>query len=881
MALKLDVIDVELEELSANINLSAIWKKGILQVSELNINSRDGTASGTAVVDFDADEREGLGWDAVLLVSSLDIVQEVNKVELVSLLSGSISSKGYWESEQPPSWSLSFVDWKGDFMNQPLVLSGGLEKNHQGGLHIHELNIDVANNKFMADGVFDAEQPLHINMTLPALHQLWPGLSGELRGEINIYGDVAKPTLVGNINGSNIEYLNLQLQTLAVDFDIKALAESGSDVIIRAEGARLGTTKIKQFSAVVKGNQQQHNIEMEIDFPEFGELTLNCDAGLAVSLAWQGECKNLSLSPAGNELPDWRSETSLQFSWQAEKKTLQLEAFCLSASEGRLCSDKTITLAEQSLSGLEIKGELIPMAWFAPVLSKKLVLKGESHWYLKLDWTSKNGLDGEMKFQANGTSGNWWLDEAHQYPFLFDSLSSVINLESDQLLIDVKYESSQLGQLGGKINVNDLLGERQLDGKITINHFDIAPLAVLDDSLRAMAGEVNGDVVLAGSLSLPSLKGDVKLSGGMVNSRVVNSRFDDIQLDIQFDRDVANIDGRLYIDGRELAVRGDMQWPDEQLQTRLNLKGQSIPFSYDPIKQAKLSPNIDIELRDNYFGIKGIVGLEDVLIRMKRLPKNAYSESLDVQYVKQEFTETLDRRLTVAADLRLNLGDNVVFRGFGADVELAGHFRYLQSEGSYPRGEGEISIDEGHYTVWGQRLEIREGSFVFAGPIDSPNIKVEAIREIMTEDIIVGMRGYGPIQEPTFEVFAEPAMGRDDAMYYLLTGRAPDADASKGGDVFSAAVLSAGLAGAEGRAGNIADRFGIEDFRMSTAGSAEGTEVQLSGYISNDLFIRYGMGLFDRANTFTVRYRLRPQLFIESISGLDNAVDIIYSFGHD
>ena len=881
IALKLDVADLEFEKLSANMNLSAVWKKGVLHISGMNVDSSAGSFSGAGTVDIDTDETDGLAWDAALLVSSLDIAQRVNEIELVSHLYGHINTKGHWGSERPLRWSVNLVDWQGHFMDQQVALSGAFEQSHQGRLRVHELNINVANNKLFASGSFNDEQPLHINMELPELHQLWPGLSGGLQGEINIHGDMAKPTLVGNISGSDFEYLNVQLQTLAVGFNIKALAESGSDVVIRAEGARLGATQVRQLSAVFKGSQQQHNIALEIDFPALGELSVICDAGLAVSLEWQGECKTLSLNPVANELPAWRNESPLQFSWQTEQKILQLQTFCLSASEGRLCSKKVISVAEQSLSGLEFKGELIPMAWFAPVLSPELVLKGESDWDLTLDWSSKYGFAGEIKFQAGGASGRWWLDETHQYPFLFDNLSGLIILESDQLLMDINYQSSQLGQLSSKVTVNDLAEKRQLDGKITISHFDIAPLAVLDDSLRELSGEVNGDVVLGGTLSRPSLKGDMKLSDGKVISRVVNSRFDNIQLDIQFDREVANIDGHLDIDGSELAIKGDMQWPNEQLQSRLNLKGQSIPFSYDPVRHAKLSPDLDIELRHNYFGIKGTVDLEDVLIRMKHLPQNAYSESLDVKYVEQELTGEAGQRLTVAADLRLNLGDDVVFRGFGADVELIGHFRYLQNEGGYPRGEGEISIDEGHYTVWGQRLDIREGSFVFAGPIDSPDIKVEAIREIMTEDITVGIRGYGPIQEPTFEVFSEPAKGRDEAMHYLLTGRAPDAEAGKGGDVFSAALLSAGLSGAEGRAGNIADRFGIENFQMGTAGSAEGTEVQLSGYINSDLFIRYGMGLFDRANTLTVRYRLRPQLFIESASGLDSAVDIIYSFEHD
>lgn len=879
--LELHVVDFIYDDLSSDVDLFAAWQNGTLQISKLNVDNSAGSIFAAGAIDIDTDKRDGVEWDAVLTVSSLDIAQVVNKVELVSHLAGDIKSKGYWKSEQPLSWSLGLTDWRGHFMDQPIVINGALEHGEEGGLLVQQLSVDLAGNKFVADGVFNSEKALHISMDFPALHQLWPGLNGNLAGKFKLRGDINKPSLVGHFSGKNLKYLDFQLQSLAGGLDVKSLAESDSFITIRAEEARIADTAVKQFYAVARGSQHKHNVELEIDLPQLGLVALNCDGVLPVSLEWQGLCRTLSLSPAVNDLPSWHNDNPLQFTWQLEKQSLQLNPFCLSAAEGRLCNEKLITIADQSISGVDLMAESIPMAWFASVLSEDLELKGGSDWRMRLDWSQKAGPVGEMRFQADGTSGNWWLDETHQYPFLFDSLYSLIKFEADQLLIDLNYTSSQLGQLAGKVSVSELAAKRLLEGNITISHFDIAPLAVLDDTLREMAGEINGNIQLGGSLSLPTLKGDLKLSDGRVLSRIIDARFDDIQLDIRFNREIANIDGSLDIDGQELAIAGQMLWPDKQLQSRISLKGESIPFSYDPIEHAKITPNLDIELRHNFFSIEGSVALEDVLIRMERLPQNAYSESEDVQFVEQALNEEIQPELKVKADLRLELGKKVVFRGFGADVELEGNFRYLQKENGYPRGEGEIFVAEGYYTVWGQRLDIREGSFVFGGPIDSPDIKIEAIREIMTEDITVGMRGYGPIQEPTFEVFSEPAMGSERAMHYLLTGRAPDEEASKGSDLLGTAALSAGLSGAEGRAGSIADRFGIDDFQMSTVGGAEGTEVQLSGYINRDLFVRYGMGLFDRANTLTVRYRLRPQLFIESASGLENAVDLIYSFEHD
>ncbi len=44
------------------------------------------------------------------------------------------------------------------------------------------------------------------------------------------------------------------------------------------------------------------------------------------------------------------------------------------------------------------------------------------------------------------------------------------------------------------------------------------------------------------------------------------------------------------------------------------------------------------------------------------------------------------------------------------------------------------------------------------------------------------------------------------------------------------------------------------------------------------LQVKYGVGIFDSIATLTLRYRLMPKLYLEAVSGVDRALDLLYQF---
>jgi translocation and assembly module TamB len=91
-------------------------------------------------------------------------------------------------------------------------------------------------------------------------------------------------------------------------------------------------------------------------------------------------------------------------------------------------------------------------------------------------------------------------------------------------------------------------------------------------------------------------------------------------------------------------------------------------------------------------------------------------------------------------------------------------------------------------------------------------------------------------------------------------------------------MMQLGISGAGKVTSKIFGKLGIQDFQVDSRKVQGGTEVQLSGYLTPDLYLRYGVSTFEKVNTFRLRYRLTPRFFVEAVSGVENAVDFLYSF---
>ena len=97
-------------------------------------------------------------------------------------------------------------------------------------------------------------------------------------------------------------------------------------------------------------------------------------------------------------------------------------------------------------------------------------------------------------------------------------------------------------------------------------------------------------------------------------------------------------------------------------------------------------------------------------------------------------------------------------------------------------------------------------------------------------------------------------------------------------NTIAAAGLSMGLGGTRAFTNEIGRTFGLSGLSLDARGDGDDTQVSVTGYITPDLFIRYGVGVFSSVNKLTLRYQLNKRLYLEASESLEKAIDFFYNW---
>ncbi|MDX1800651.1 MAG: translocation/assembly module TamB domain-containing protein, partial [Marinobacter sp.] len=221
-------------------------------------------------------------------------------------------------------------------------------------------------------------------------------------------------------------------------------------------------------------------------------------------------------------------------------------------------------------------------------------------------------------------------------------------------------------------------------------------------------------------------------------------------------------------------------------------------------------------------------------------------------------------------DVTVNVGkDKVTFKGFGVTGNLDGSLRI----GNNMDTRGVLQLKDGSYSAYGQELTLRRARVVFVGPISQPYLDIEAIRKV--DSVTAGIRLSGPVSEPQTEVFSEPSMPQSEALSYVILGRPLRSSGDQ--NQLGQAALSLGLAQTGGLTRGIGNELGIKNLTLEAEGSGKDASVVASGYVSEDLSIRYGVGVFEPITTVALRYDLGKYFYLEAASSLAASLDLFYT----
>jgi translocation and assembly module TamB len=138
----------------------------------------------------------------------------------------------------------------------------------------------------------------------------------------------------------------------------------------------------------------------------------------------------------------------------------------------------------------------------------------------------------------------------------------------------------------------------------------------------------------------------------------------------------------------------------------------------------------------------------------------------------------------------------------------------------------------------------------------------------------------GTLKAPESNIFSDPAMSEADALSYLLFGR-PLED-SVGGETatLQSAALAMGLLQALPAIERIGTSLGFDEFSIRGTNTDAGA-LMAGKYLGPDLYLRYSYGLFNRIGGLLLRYRINDRLSLETQSGEQKSMDLLYTVEKD
>lgn len=417
-------------------------------------------------------------------------------------------------------------------------------------------------------------------------------------------------------------------------------------------------------------------------------------------------------------------------------------------------------------------------------------------------------------------------------------------------------------------------------GDIKLDIPNLAILSAVMPAAKDVHGVFTAAMSVSGPLKTPNVTGRLAIEKASAALPRLGLNLTGITLTaVSAGSNRFTIDGSLHSGAGAISIKGYLaRTRDKNLSAALGIKGENFQAIKTPEEQITISPDLNIVLLNKETRLTGALDIPQANIKVKDI-SGAVKPSPDVVVVGEEKTKVRPAQLKIYTDLKVILGDNIKFAGFGLTSSFSGNIAVHEEPGKVTTAQGEVVIVKGKYKAYGQDLDIRQGRLFFSGgPVDNPGLNVQATRTA-ENGVIAGVYVTGTLQSPKLAIFSEPPMDQTDALSYLILGKPLNSASSSQGNTLYGAASSAGLAGGALLAKKIGKLFGIqtsvEKTELKNTGQEQAT-LFLGRYLSPRLYVAYGVGIFETSNVFRVRYQLTKDWMVQTETGTETGGDVLF-----
>ncbi|MDO4895342.1 translocation/assembly module TamB domain-containing protein [Moraxella sp.] len=876
------------------------------------------------------DVSKGVAWDIQARLAGFNAGKFVKNLN--SQLTGVLNSRGHWQEHnqkiiidkmdiqgmlngQPMSAKGSFIAelslpkdinayldnlkksaTKANTRQGILALRGQLDRNArqiQSIIHTiraDNLHIKLGDNQLKMHG---NDEQIITSINITDLGQIIDKTRGVIQGGLIIINDgQALPTLYVDMNLSQVRTPGLVVQEAQAIGKIVNLGNEVSQLLVQGSDIIVMGKVIKSARIDFAGTQDNHILTASTKNADIEAQTTIQGSFHQKTMRYSGVLRDSRVSSKFGVLAQ---KQPTEFSYGLNDNSVQLAAHCWQTGkniydgQGVLCLQDTLVLSPNQGNVNLVVQNLDTQIFSA-------ALPGDIQWYsllngrAKVQWQQgKTPTVDAVLYSDDGRIGLSQDDTGYvempykQVSFFAKSVPTGLQIHTDV--------AGVAGVGYADITLNPYQDSKPITGDLMLSQMNLAVLRPFFPSLQTLTGKIDVAGKLGGTLRQPLFHGQASLSDGALAIAGVPMALQNIQAAAQIDGNHALLSGEFDAGQGQGVLTGELDW-QKDIQAKMSITGQGLEVNKPPVVTAKINPDFEIIVRpmQKYVDIQGVVSIPQAILRPPETTAQIVGESEDVSVLDRRLGGNVDKILAVVepwsinANIGVDLGNQVEFRGFGAKLPLAGALHLTQVGRGVMQARGVVQVSERtKIDGIGQNLELNYAQIRFNRDLLNPQLSIEGEKQI--EGQTIGVRIRGTASSPAITVFNDAGLTEQQAMNALVTGRlsqSADAQITEQGfrsqvtNQLAAAGLSFGLSGTRNLTNQIGQALGLQSLTLDASGSASDTNVNVTGYITPDLYIRYGIGVFNAESSLSMRYQLTRRVFIEATSATENLVDVIY-----
>lgn len=839
---------------------------------------------GRVQIDGQANWEKNVRFAAALNLSGLNTKEVLPQTPLT--VDGSFV---IWGERQNGRWKAKLQDLTvlGELRGQSLALTGAVESHGNGIVEAPELYFAVGNNTFEFSGKADfakdiPELDFKTKIDAPDFGLVDPNLLGSVKGTLAVTGTTRLPVINADLTARNIDYFGTTLKRGHLTGRMRSRDVVSGRLTLQLTDFKTQGVDMRKATIELRGNELRHNLTVHTE-----GTPVSVDAKISGIYErmlgnWAGALAELKVKTAYGPVT---LEKPMRLAYVPDLNRANVSKACLAHTHARLCLENDLKIDLTNRSDLRILIGLpkFDLAFIKQYFPGRFVADGIIK--ANADVTLPAGLSelprGRVTVRAQDISTKYRMDLS-DLKVGFNSVHLSFANAKDSIEGNWKIDIKDNGDIEGSLRMSDLFNSRTVDGTLKFVAVDATLVNSFLSPGESAEGQWFGNLRFAGTLEEPLIYGRTGLFNAKLDSTKLPFEMLPSDIKLTFNGNSSTLEGHLKTPQGEVALNGSADWRTiGEGKAIVTTKGSNLRVTLPPDIEFDLTTDVTCEASSDLIKLDGAISIPWAKVSVSKLPASAVDVSDDVVRLDRPRAKkkAAGRPIPIESNLRIHIGDDVRVEAMGLKARLTGNLNVIQDNGTLGL-TGQISVPSGSFKAYGQDLLVRRGEFHFVGAVANPLLDLEAIRnpDRTADDVIAGIRVTGSVDSPQVAVFTDPAKSETEALSYLIRGEGLDPSGDSDNTMITSALINLGLSQGSHVFESLGDAVGISGLGFETEGVGDSSQLVVSGYVLPGLKVKYGVGIFDSLATLTLRYRVIPRLYVEAVSGVDQALDLLYSF---